>query len=75
MHLDMCLDIIYIFVEFRIQQILRHEDLKANMLPQQAAGFDASGLNLYFKEKPMQENSFVLCAEAAELARRFPESA
>ena len=52
-HLDMCLDIIASFAEFEIQHILRHENYKANMLVQQAFGFDVGGRNFHIKEWPM----------------------
>ena len=49
----MCLDIIASFAEFEIQHILRHENYKANMLVQQAFGFDVGGRNFHIKEWPM----------------------
>ena len=68
MRLDMCLDIINTFGEFWIRHILKHEDLKANMLAQQASGFGVGGRKFHIKEKTMQENSFVLYARAIEMA-------
>ena len=50
----MCLDIIASFAEFRIWHIPKHENFKANMLAQQAYGFDVDGRNFCIKEKPMQ---------------------
>ena len=47
MHLDMCLDIIASFVEFQIRHILRHENFKANVLAQQAFGYDIGGHNFH----------------------------
>jgi hypothetical protein len=55
-YLDMCLDIIASFAELQIQHILRHENYKANMLAQQASGFDIGGRNFSIKEKPLQIN-------------------
>jgi hypothetical protein len=52
----MCLDIIASFAELQIQHILRHENYKANMLAQQASGFDIGGRNFSIKEKPLQIN-------------------
>jgi len=37
---DACLDIIDYFAEFRIRHIPSHENQKANMLAQQASGYD-----------------------------------
>jgi len=56
MHLDMCLDIIASFVEFQIRHILRHENFKANVLAQQAFGYDVGGRNFHIQEQPMHEN-------------------
>ena len=53
--LDACHDIIDYFDEFRIQHILRHENQKANMLAQQASGYDVGGCNFYIQEQPMHE--------------------
>jgi len=54
--LDACLDIIDYFAEFRIRHISRHENQKANMLAQQASGYDAGGGNFHIQEQPMYEN-------------------
>jgi hypothetical protein len=43
-------------VAFQIQHIPSHEDLKANMLAQQASGYDVSGRNFHVWEKPMHKN-------------------
>ena len=75
MRLDMCLDIINTFGEFWIRHILKHEDLKANMLAQQASGFDVGGCNFHIKEKTMQENFVVLCVGAAESTKLTLQSA
>jgi hypothetical protein len=50
-HLDMCLDIIASFAEFRIRHIPRHENQKTNMLAQQASGYDVGGCNFHVQEK------------------------
>ena len=42
------------------------------MLDQQASGFGVGGPKFHIKEKSMQENSFVLCARAAEPAQPTP---
>ena len=54
--LDACLDIIDYFAEFRIWHIPRHENQKANMLAQQASGYDVSGHNFHIQEQPMHED-------------------
>jgi ribonuclease HI len=41
--LDACLDIIATFAKFKIRHIPRHENQKANMLAQQASGYDIGG--------------------------------
>ena len=61
----MCLDIIASFAELQIRHIPRHENYKANMLAQQASGFDVGGCNFHIKEKTMQENFVVLCVGIA----------
>jgi hypothetical protein len=48
--LDTRLDVIDYFAEFRIQHIRRHENQKANMLAQQASGYDVSGRNFHIQE-------------------------
>ena len=47
--LDAYLDVIDYFAEFFIRHIPRHENQKANMLAQQAYGYDVSGHNSIFK--------------------------
>ena len=42
-YLDKCLDIIGQFAKFQIWHIPRHENHKANMLAQQALGYDVGG--------------------------------
>ena len=54
--LDACLDVIDYFAEFQIQHIPRHENQKANMLAQQASGYDVSGHNFHIQEQPMHED-------------------
>ena len=49
-YLDMCLDIIASFAEFWIRHIPRHENHKANMLAQQASGYDVDGCNFHIQE-------------------------
>jgi hypothetical protein len=56
--LDACLDIIGSFAEFQIWHILRHENQKANMLAQQASGYDVGGRNFYIQEQPMHEDLY-----------------
>ena len=48
--LDACLDVIYYFAEFQIWHIPKHENQKANMLAQQASGYDVSGHNFHIQE-------------------------
>jgi hypothetical protein len=50
MYLDMCLDIIASFTEFKICHVPRHENFKANMLAQQAYDFDIGGRNFISKK-------------------------
>jgi hypothetical protein len=54
--LDACLDIIDYFSEFQIWHISRHKNQKANMLAQQASGYDVGACNFYIQEQPMIEN-------------------
>ena len=54
--LDACLEIIDYFAEFWIWHIPRHENQKANMLAQQASGYDVGGRNFHIQEQPMHEN-------------------
>ena len=54
--LDACLDVIDYFAEFQIRHIPRHENQKANMLAQQASGYDVSGYNFHIQEQPMHED-------------------
>jgi hypothetical protein len=71
----MCLDIIYIFVEFQIHHVPRHENYKANILAQQAFGYDVGGRNFHIKEKMMQEKFASLYAGTVESAQPTPELA
>ena len=43
------------------------------MLAQQASGFGVGGCKFHIKEKPMQENSFILYAGATESAQPTPK--
>jgi ribonuclease HI len=54
--LDACLDIIGSFAEFQIWHVLRHENQRANMLAQQASGYDIGGCNFHIQEKSMRED-------------------
>jgi ribonuclease HI len=54
--LDACLDIISSFAKFQIQHVPRHENQRANMLAQQASGYDFGGHNFHIQEKPMRED-------------------
>jgi hypothetical protein len=54
-YIDKCLDNITYFAEFQIRHISRHENSKANMLPQQALGFDVRECNFHIEEKLMQK--------------------
>jgi hypothetical protein len=71
-YLDMCLDIIASFGEFRIWHIPRHENYKVNMLAQQASVFDIGGHKFYIKENLVEENAFVLFARIVEPAQTTP---
>jgi hypothetical protein len=42
-----CLDVIDYFAKFQIRHIPRHENQKANMLAQQASGYDIGGRNFH----------------------------
>jgi hypothetical protein len=55
-YLDACLDIIRSLAEFQIRHVPRHENQRANMLAQQASGYDVSGCNFHIQEKSMHEN-------------------
>jgi ribonuclease HI len=48
--LDACLDIIGSFAEFQNWHVLRHENQKANMLAQQASGYDVGGCSFHIQE-------------------------
>jgi hypothetical protein len=48
--LNACHDIIGSFAEFQIRHIPRHENQKANMLAQQASGYDVGGCNFHVQE-------------------------
>ena len=67
--LDACLDVIDYFTEFRIRHILRHENQKANMLAQQASGYDTGGRNFHIQEQPMYENLNFSCAGTPKSAK------
>jgi hypothetical protein len=53
--LDACLDIIGSFIEFQIRHIPRHENQNANMLAQQASGYDFDGRNFHVQEQSMHK--------------------
>ena len=59
--LDACLDVIDYFAEFQIWHFPRHENQKANMLAQQASGYDVSGHNFHIQEQPMHEDFNFSC--------------
>ena len=65
-YFDKCLDIIKQFAEFQIWHIPRHENHKANMLAQQASGYDIGGRNFHIKLEPMHH---IATLEAAKPAR------
>ena len=50
-YLDKCIDAIAYFVEFQIRRIPKHDNNEANMLAQQASGYDISGHNFHIKER------------------------
>jgi ribonuclease HI len=54
--LDACLDVICSFDEFQIWHVLRHEKRRANMLAQQASGYNVGRRNFHIQEKPMHED-------------------
>ena len=71
--LDACLDVIDYFAEFQIRHIPRHENQKANMLAQQASGYDVSGHNFHIQEQPMHEDfnfSYVGTDQSAKLTNQ-----
>lgn len=53
-YLDKCLDVITYFDEFCIYHFPRHENYKANILAQQASGYNVEKSNFYIKEALMQ---------------------
>jgi hypothetical protein len=60
--LDACLDIIATFAKFKIWHIPRHENQKANMLAQQASGYDIGERNFHIQERTMHKIFiFFLC--------------
>ena len=65
---DACLDIIDYFAEFQIRHIPKHENQKANMLAQQASGYDVDGRNFHIQEQPMHKNFNFSCAGIDESA-------
>jgi len=67
--LDACLDVIDYFAEFQIQHIPRHENQKANMLAQQASGYDVSGHNFHIQEQPMHEDFNFSCVGTDQSAQ------
>jgi hypothetical protein len=73
-HLDMCLDIIASFAEFRIRHIPRHENFKVNMLARQASGYDVSGRNFHIQEQLMHKNLNSSRAGTYQSARPTPSS-
>jgi len=46
----------------------RHENQKANMLAQQASGYDVGGRNFHIREQPMHENLSFFCVGTDQLA-------
>jgi hypothetical protein len=64
--LDTCLDIIGSFTEFQIRHVPRHESQKANMLAQQASGYDVGGHNFHIQEQPMHKDLHFCCASIEE---------
>jgi hypothetical protein len=50
-YIDKCLDNITYFAEFQIRHTSRHENSKANMLPQQALGFDVRECNFSYRRE------------------------
>jgi hypothetical protein len=64
--LDTCLDIVGSFAEFQIRHALRHENQKANMLAQQASGYDVGGRNFHIQEQPMQKDLHFSCVGIEE---------
>jgi hypothetical protein len=54
--LDACLNIIDSFAKFQIWHVPRHKNQRANMLAQQASGYDVGGCNFHIQEKPMRED-------------------
>jgi hypothetical protein len=63
--LDACLGIISSFAEFQIHHVSRHENQKANMLAQQASGYDVGGRNFHIQEQPIHEDLY-FCRVSAE---------
>jgi hypothetical protein len=67
--LDACLDIIGSFAEFQIRHVSRHENQKANMLAQQASGYDVGGCNFHIQEQPMHEDLYFCRVSVEESAK------
>jgi hypothetical protein len=68
-YLDACLGIIGSFAEFQIRHVPRHENQKANMLAQQAYGYDVGGYNFYIQEQSMHEDLYFFHVSAEESAK------
>ena len=68
-------DIINTFAKFWIWYIPKHEDLKANILAQQASGFGVGGCKFHIKEKLMQEIHLFYMQEQQNRLSRVAESA
>jgi hypothetical protein len=56
-------------VEFQIRHVPRHGNQRANMLAQQACGYDIGGHNFHIQKKPMHENLEFSCAGTDESAK------
>jgi hypothetical protein len=67
--LDACHDIIGSFAKFQIRHVTRHENQKANMLAQQASGYDVGGRNFHIQEQPMHEDLYFCRVSAEESAK------
>jgi len=65
--LNICVDITKQFGEFQICHIPRHENHKANMLAQQASGYDIGGRNFHIKREPMRRIAILEAAKPARL--------
>jgi ribonuclease HI len=69
--LDACLDIIGSLAEFQIRHVPRHENQRANMLAQQASGYNFSGRNFHIQENSMHEDLEFSCIGTDESAKRL----